>query len=173
MYKDYIQLSFLDWPENDRCITVYLTGCRIGCLDCHNKGLWNKIEINELQLVKELIMFCERNNTKNITISGGEPFSDLVRLNKILKEIPKDYNICIYTGEDNLYLMDTIIINNYSHIKYLKIGSFKKELALTSNKTDEGFTLASSNQTVYKWDEELKTFLPISTKGFYKYKGEK
>lgn len=153
--------SFIDYPNNnDICISMYFSGCDFSCVDCQNKELQDvkyfeaeKIHINKLiQLIKN---DSKRWQTDKICLLGGDPLAKCNRnfTKQLLNKIGKDYNFCIYTG----YKIEKVLEFNINNFTLLKTGQYLKELKQESIKTDELFTLASTNQEIYDANFNLLT----------------
>jgi len=68
--------STVDGPGT-RCV-VFLQGCPVGCLFCHNPGAWamdGGVESDVEQLLGRLERFRPFLQTPGLTISGGEPMA--------------------------------------------------------------------------------------------------
>lgn len=90
--------SLVDGP-GERTV-LFMQGCPIECPGCQNKHLWpaadGKIE-NEMDVADTLSSLARYGN---VTISGGEPFSQPLALKKVVKRL-RDLNInhiIVYTG---------------------------------------------------------------------------
>lgn len=151
MYPSINNHSFLDYPENDDCFTVFFTGCLHNCENCQNKELqktglvYEEIEYKKfVDLIKKI---SKRLNTKNIVLQGGDPLHPQNRnfVKKLIFDLKEDYDFCIYTG----YCFDEI--KEYVRdCKYVITEKFDMSKFITPEKTDDYFQLASSNQKIYK-----------------------
>lgn len=128
--------------------TLFVSGCRHGCKNCHNPQAWDFNYGYEFtkDLQSEFIKKCKENPMLDgITISGGDPIysaKELMSFLKKYKEVNPSHTIWLYTGfkyED---------IKNNEILKYLDVlvdGEYIDELRDT--------TLAfrgSSNQRIIK-----------------------
>ena len=161
-------LSFLDYPENTHCISVYFIGCDNKCPDCHNSELqkpdydiWtNLFDVESLQ--DKLFDESERYRTTKISLMGGDPlYKDNIDITKEFLESNVFYDVCLYTGYD----VEFVKLNEITGFKYLKTGRFEKSLYVEPEKTDKYFQLASTNQCLYDKDFNL-----ISNNGRFYYK---
>lgn len=161
------RLSFLDYPTVDHCVTIYFTGCWGNCKGCHNKELinddydiWTRIfDIQEF--FKTLKFESDRFRTNKVTLMGGDPLYDTnIEFTKEILKRNKDYDICLYTGQD----LDFVKNNNISGFKFLKTGFYDENLYIDAQKTDTFFQLASTNQKIY--DENFNL---LTEKGKYEY----
>jgi anaerobic ribonucleoside-triphosphate reductase activating protein len=120
--------SFVDGP-GERTV-LFMQGCPIECPGCQNKHLWpaagGRME-DENSVAWSLAALAEKHG--NITISGGEPFSQPLALSKLVKRL-REYqavkHIIVYTGFYWEILSQSIHITNDSlqHIDVLVDGPF-------------------------------------------------
>lgn len=113
---------------------VFMQGCPLRCLYCHNPETWNINDFNEeytpLELINKVLKYKPYfKNNGGITFSGGEPLMQKEFLLECLK-LCKENNIhtCIDTAgsipncEDILQLTDLVILD----IKATNNEMFKK-----------------------------------------------
>ena len=127
---------------------VFLQGCNLRCPGCQNPSTWD-INKGTLIGVKELAQqLREKCLNKKLTISGGEPLLQTDALKELLEEL-KDFDLCLYTGHELNEVPQEIL----KYLKYIKVGSFKKELKTTMKPF-----VGSTNQKFMevKHDEETK-----------------
>lgn len=158
IYKE-IDLTFLDYPEDDWAIIVYFIGCELNCKNCHNEELkdWNYNLKSTLYLnFKTLDFYLEKktkeNCTRNVVFSGGDPLyiKNLNDLRVFLELYGHKYNICIYTGQE----LEDVKKYNLTNFKYLKCGSYDINLSQESKKINGHITLSSKNQRFYNSNYE-------------------
>lgn len=107
---------------------LFMQGCDIRCEGCHNQSAWDikdgkKVSVRTL--AKEL---NEKVINKKITISGGEPLLQKEALVELINQLNKmNFDIALYTGHNKEEVPKEII----AKIRYLKTGSFVKELKTT------------------------------------------
>ena len=79
--------------------TIFTQGCPHKCDGCHNKETWSMRE-NIIYDVDDLIKkICEKNFTKKITISGGDPLVQLDSVLYLCQQLKKlNFHIIVYTG---------------------------------------------------------------------------
>ncbi len=105
---------------------LFLQGCNLKCSGCQNQSTWD-INKGKLIDVKELALQIRKKcKNKKLTISGGEPLLQANSLKDLLEEL-KDFNLCLYTGHELSDVPPEIL----KYLKYIKVGSFKKELMTT------------------------------------------
>lgn len=156
-----LELTFLDYPEDDWAIIVYFLGCSLNCNGCQNEILkdWDSHSSEYLYLSfygldNLLERETKKNFTKNVVFSGGDPLykKNLNELKIFLGSYGWKYNICIYTGQD----INTVKNYNLTNFKYLKCGHYNKNLLQNSVKLNNGkIILASSNQEFYNHNYEV------------------
>lgn len=134
--------------------SIYVSGCRHYCKNCHNPESWNfdagvDWEIDELA---EKILSFDNNY---LTISGGDPMysaKDCYELCKLLKQKNPKMNIWAYTGFtlEELEKSDNKDITNFlSVLDGLVDGPFIESL-----KTKELRFRGSSNQRIFVKENE-------------------
>lgn len=143
--------SFLDYPENVDCLTIFFTGCAHNCAECQNLNLQKLGEVYKAVpyniFVEGLKEAAARLRTNKITLQGGDPLHpqnrDFTKL--LLSNLCNEFDFCVYTGYDydtiKSYVVDAV---------YVKCGKFNKEKFTKPVKTDNYFQLASTNQKIYK-----------------------
>ena len=124
-----------------RCFIIFLSGCSLRCLDCHNPDTGN-MKDGKLYTVEELLKEAETcrdywGKKGGITVSGGEPLFQIDFLIELFEECKKrGINTCIdtagapFTKEapwfekfqrlmkvTDILLMDIKHINEEEHVK--------------------------------------------------------
>lgn len=164
--------SFLDYPDNSSIsMGLFFTGCWGYCDNCQNKELQNpNYKINtKLFTIDELLIKifsnAKRFQTNKISLMGGDPlFDSNIEFTKILLKIlyeTTNFKTCLYTGQS----LDFVKKNNIDYFTYLKCGWYDRSKGVLSEKTDEYFQLASTNQELY--DSEFNL---LSENGRYYFK---
>lgn len=130
---------------------VFLNGCKLRCLYCHNPEMWVKQELN--YTVEELVKKIIRNkpyfsNNGGVTFSGGEPLLQSEFILEICKELKKEnIHIAIDTsGVGNNYeelfdYIDLVILdikhveeNGYKYITKRSMDDFNNFIDFLNNK---------------------------------------
>lgn len=175
-YYVFFSESFLEYPDNSsNAIICSISGCNHNCIGCHSpltqlfihenakKYIGGEVELETyykftgIESTKDIIQII-RNITSldnTLVITGGDCLQchpELVA--EIVNQLNNDYNICIYTGLKpeqaqevwNEYYQSKYITNNTSSKLIFKCGSFKQNLYITPEKTDEYIQLSSKNQ---------------------------
>lgn len=123
---------------------VFLQGCPLRCLYCHNPEMWNndeqKIQISPEDLVKKIKRYKPYfKGVGGVTISGGEPLTQaefVCEVFKLCKE--NDIHTCLDTSgfgkdyDELLSYCDLVILD----VKELDAEKYKK---LTGKKIDQFF----------------------------------
>ena len=104
---------------------IFLQGCPHHCHGCHNPETWDfdgGYDLNVKALVKDI---AKHKMIDGITLSGGEPFEQQEECVNLLKMLPEDTNVWIYTGY--LYekikdtelagMADVIVDGKFDHFK--------------------------------------------------------
>lgn len=97
---------------------VFLKGCKLRCLYCHNPETWDyndSLEINSEDLLKRILKYKDYYNNGGVTFGGGEP---LIQKDFLL-DILKKCKMCnLHTAIDT----SGVGVGNYSEIlKYVDL----------------------------------------------------
>lgn len=77
---------------------LFVQGCSHHCLGCHNPESWNPLGAKEVD-TDEIIQLLLDHPTRNLTLSGGEPFEQAAALVEIVKALkPYQFNLWSYSG---------------------------------------------------------------------------
>ena len=101
---------------------IFLNGCKLRCLYCHNPETWNLKEgnITKEELVNKILRYKPYyKNGGGVTFSGGEPLLQINFLCEVCKELKKyDINIALDTAgvgighyENLLKYIDLVILD--------------------------------------------------------------
>lgn len=131
--------------------TIFTQGCFHQCKGCQNPDTWNPkggYDITIEELATDILKRCERNLIDGITLSGGDPYYQQTECRQLLKLLPKDLNVWIYTGF------------KYEKIKDLELTSLANVIVdgqFDLSKRCEGKPYGSSNQRIiHIYDKKLK-----------------
>lgn len=133
-------------------LVVFMAGCRLRCLYCHNPETWTEEGSREISAEEILAKFKKYQNyygeTGGITFSGGEPLLQskfLLEAVKLLKQ--NNIHIAIDTAgvaddyDEILDLVDLVILdikavdeNEYEYVTGQKIEKFNKFLETCQKK---------------------------------------
>lgn len=149
-YTTVIEETWLDYPSPDgNAVIVYLTGCEHHCPGCHSPLIQAVDTYTETpeELTERLKKYCERADTNNIVLLGGDPLysTNIPYTCTILEKLSKTHNICIFTGYD----IDYVKNHSIKGAKFYKCGKFDQQHVRKSEKTDTKYVLASPNQDFY------------------------
>ena len=158
--------SFVDYPHPaEDCITVFLSGCGHNCKFCHNESIQDISKGKQYtpeSLIVELKTLSVRYKTNNIVLQGGDPlFGSNLDFTRYLICNSTDLNFCIYTGYSINYVKKYF---NKEDAAYWKCGLYDVKKKMISGKTDESFSLGSSNQDFFNTN-----FKKISKNGVLKF----
>jgi len=150
--------SFLDYPTNDHCISIYFTGCGFNCKGCQNKSLqdpsydvWAQ-DMTAKDILDKLGSEYKRHRTKKVCLLGGDPlYKTNIDVTKQLLYINKIFEFCLYTGYDLEFIKE----NNIKGFTYLKTGQYFDQYSQLSEKNDKYYQLSSTNQKIYDKDFTL------------------
>lgn len=155
MYLVDIRETFLDFPDNKSLsMLVFFAGCKHNCKGCHSPLLQkvkNYTFSSKESVVANILGFREQSRTDKIVLSGGDPFLFKDECMYIIdKLVENELEVCVYTGytidEINNFYKDS----DYRKPLYLKCEKYEEEHKVQSGKTAKKFTLASTNQRLYK-----------------------
>lgn len=67
---------------------VRFRGCNLACKYCDSKYTWGEVEDVEVMTEQEIVDYCKKNGSINVTLAGGEPMyqKGIVNLVKLLCE---------------------------------------------------------------------------------------
>lgn len=107
--------------------SLYVSGCDICCVDCHNKELWD-IKVGTEMSVDEVFDKIIRDIT-NVTFIGGEPMMQAKALSNLARKIKNETEktIWIYSGHSFEEILEDE--NYFNLLKYCDIlvdGKFDK-----------------------------------------------
>ena len=143
--------SFIDYPDpTDWANIFYFAGCEHNCKSCQNKDLQNlkngqNISPDGLYTLASTL--SEKNKTKKIVFSGGDPLSihNISDIKYFSQRYGKEFEICIYTG----YNIEYVKQNKITGFKFIKCGNFIESQKRESGNFEKKFILASPNQNFY------------------------
>jgi len=146
-------MSFLDFPDPEaHAVVVYMMGCDNVCEGCQNPEFKNPNfsesteEFTALKLLFEVAKSLKKHRTSNIVLTGGDPFSKHNRqFTQEFLLMTHDWKTCVYTGHDIEYVKEYSLCG----FDYLICNPYDKTKKVLSEKTDEYFQLASTNQEIY------------------------
>jgi len=122
-YSSFESFALVDGP-GVRSV-LFLSGCPLRCLYCHNPETWSKKgeEITATEAFKKLSRYSTYwKNNGGITISGGEPLLQidfLIELFKLAKT--KGYSTCIDTSGAPFTMEEPFISKFNELLKYLDL----------------------------------------------------
>lgn len=132
---------------------IFLQGCPHHCHKCHNPETWDfdgGYEITVEELAEDI---SKHRLIDGITLSGGEPFNQQEECVKLLKLLPDDTNVWIYTG----YL--------YGQIKNTELAGMADVIVdgkFEYDKKCESLYFGSANQRIIEkgsnlWQQTVKS----------------
>ncbi|MCW1949396.1 MAG: pyruvate formate-lyase-activating protein [Candidatus Shapirobacteria bacterium] len=167
-------------------LVVFLQGCNIRCLYCHNPDLLDR-EGGKLMKRKEIIELAEKQKEYfgeegGVTVSGGEPTLQPKGLNKLFRSLKRrgiktalDTNGMITSDEvkklykkTDLLLLDVKHIDEKMHIK-LTGASNRNVLEMAKYREDTGKPMWIRYVLVPGWNDEEK-YLRLLGEYFKDYK---
>jgi anaerobic ribonucleoside-triphosphate reductase activating protein len=98
---------------------LFLQGCNIHCVGCHNPTTWD-ISGGHMFAIQDVAETLKEKAVNNkITISGGEPLMQKNALLQLLKLLD-GYDLCLYTS----YSEQEVPQDIKDRLTYLKVGRF-------------------------------------------------
>lgn len=162
--------SFIDYPTEELCISVYYVGCDFRCEGCHNVALQEYGDNNtQLYSVEEFINVLKEysgrlNNINKVAMMGGDPLALRNRaFTYELLERAQEFDFCLYTGYE-LEDLDQSRLVDTDTLEFIKTGIYDTANKCVSEKTSTYFQLASSNQKLYNGNLQL-----VSKQGKFLY----
>lgn len=155
-----LKLSFLDYPSNDHCTSIFMYGCDFDCVGCFNKDILGEHKQSNLITPLELMEFVEvekeRNRTNKIALLGGDPLSkenrDFTREFLLLAD-QSGYDVCVYTGN----VIKDVKEMDIHGFEFIKTGRFNETKLEGFEKTSSYMQFATSNQCLHNRKYELLT----------------
>lgn len=144
---------------------IFLQGCPLKCLYCHNRDTWdiNSGNITEvIDLVSEIKRYIPymKSSGGGVTVSGGEPLLQAKLITELFKELHKlDIHTCIDTAGSipisddiiNLLKVTDLVLLDIKHIDNEKA----KVLTGLSNKNNLDFAKYLSDNDVPVWIRQV------------------
>ena len=131
--------------------TIFTQGCFHHCKGCQNPDTWDPkggYDVAIEDLAKDIIKRYKLKRIDGITLSGGDPYYQQTECRQLLKLLPRDLNVWIYTGF------------KYEKIKDLELTSLANVIVdgqFDASKKCEGKQYGSSNQRIINIrDKKLK-----------------
>lgn len=99
-YHKIVTESYVDGPG--KRAVLFLQGCPLACDGCQNKHLWlDRTPDTQTASSRDLALRLTYINPQAVTISGGEPFAQLVGLDGLifwLRALQPRIHIIVYSG---------------------------------------------------------------------------
>lgn len=163
-YSSKFTYTFLDFPDPyDASILVMILKCEHNCKGCHSKELKDCSLKGTDQfkkgysgtLLQDLYNYSNRTGLNQVVLCGGDPLHPDNRKDVLnLIKVSKNLSYCIYTGY-TLKELESVKDHIKGNVDYLICGRYDETKKQKSEKTDDYFQLASSNQKIYNKDLEL------------------
>lgn len=121
---------------------IFLQGCAHQCKGCQNPDTWDfngGSDVNISYLANDILK--RRHYLDGITLSGGDPFYQQDACVELLKLLPEDMDVWIYTGFLYEEICDTELAKRANVIVD---GPYIEELRC------EGYLYGSSNQRIIR-----------------------
>ena len=147
--EKFISIDGEGYTQGELATFIRFCGCNLRCSWCDTKYSYNESDVKEVLSAQEIYKFIKKNNTINVTLTGGEPLiqRDMLSLLKLLDSdenlkvsIETNGSICIKEFKDNLKG------NNISFIIDFKLPSS----TMTEKMDLDNFKFVSMND-VYKF----------------------
>lgn len=130
---------------------IFTQGCFHQCKGCQNPDSWDPkggYELSIEALAADILSRWRRGLIDGVTLSGGDPYYQQTECRQLLKLLPREMNVWIYTGF------------KYEDIKDLELTSLADILVdgkFDMSKRCEGMPYGSSNQRIiHIYDKKLK-----------------
>lgn len=157
-YHSIETLGTLDGPGVR--FVLFLQGCPLRCLYCHNPDTWNTSTGKEIS-IREVISLYEQKKdfyiNGGITISGGEPMMQIEFLLELCKEMKqRNVHVCIDTSaimyKNKYYKTKIEELINYVDLFLVDIKSmnWQKHIKLTGQSSEPVFDFITLLETKHK-----------------------
>ena len=130
---------------------IFTQGCFHQCKGCQNQETWDPkggYDAAVTDLAKDILKRWKRGQIDGVTLSGGDPYYQQTDCRQLLKLLPKDLNVWIYTGFE------------YEKIKDLELTSLADVIVdgqFEASKRCEDKPYGSSNQRIiHIYDKQVK-----------------
>ncbi|MGN1330627.1 MAG: pyruvate formate-lyase-activating protein [Clostridia bacterium] len=144
---------------------IFLQGCPLKCLYCHNRDTWkinsgNETKISDLiSEIKRYIPYIKSSNG-GVTVSGGEPLIQAKLVTKLFQELHKlNIHTCLDTAGSVPINSDIAELLNVTDLVLLDIKHIddKKSKILTglSNKNNLNFAQYLSDNNIPCWIRQV------------------
>lgn len=134
-------------------VVVFMNGCKLRCLYCHNPEMWNlkKTNTTVLELVNKILRYKSYfKNNGGVTFSGGEPLLQSSYLLEVCKELKKN----------NIHIaLDTAGVGNYDEkiLDYIDLIIFDvKAIECKDYQNITGYLIKDSLNFLKKCQEKNK-----------------
>ena len=131
--------------------TIFTQGCFHQCKGCQNKDTWDPkggYETSITDLAADILKRWKQGRIDGVTLSGGDPYYQQTDCRQLLKLLPRELNVWIYTGFE------------YEKIKDLELTSLADVIVdgpFIPSKRCEGKPYGSSNQRIiHIYDKKIK-----------------
>jgi anaerobic ribonucleoside-triphosphate reductase activating protein len=118
---------------------IFCQGCVHHCVGCQNPETWDFNGGKEVTLDELAADISKHKHIDGVTLSGGEPFCQQDECVSLLKLLPENLNVWIYTGYKYDEIKDTELAKMAN---YIVDGRFEQDKAVT------GKMYGSSNQQI-------------------------
>ena len=131
---------------------IFTQGCFHQCKGCQNPETWDPkggYDMSITDLAADILPRWKKGHIDGITLSGGDPFYQDTECRQLLKLLPKNLNVWIYTGF------------TYEKIKDLELTSLADVIVdgqfEPSKRCSKGEPYGSTNQRIiHIYDKKLK-----------------
>ena len=131
---------------------IFTQGCFHHCKGCQNKETWDPkggYEMSITDLAADILKRWKQGKIDGLTLSGGDPYYQQTDCRNLLKLLPRELNVWIYTGF------------KYEKIKDLELTSLADVIVdgqFDASKKCEGKPYGSSNQRIIRiYDKKIKS----------------
>lgn len=125
-----IETSFIDYP-NRTAMVIFMSGCDIGCPNCHNPILQNPNIGAEISSEKIFAELQKRPLCSAIVFSGGDPLYQSDALISVCKDLHSRTKIGVYTGKTAKDVPEELL----KYIDFLKTEPYIEKLGNLSSPT--------------------------------------
>lgn len=157
------KISLVDFDDY-LSTTLFVSGCNLRCLFCHNSHLLNKKKCKKISWTKILnYLKTKKNKIDAVVITGGEPLinneKEIINKIKIIKKM--GFLIKLDTNGTNPALLEKIINNNLvdyvamdiknSFKEYKKISGIKNNLLVEKIKKSKQILIKNNKKINYEF----------------------
>lgn len=145
-------------------VALYVSGCKHGCVGCHNKDTWDFKAGKEFTKDVEEILFdrIDKSYIKGLTLTGGDPLFSCEEILPLLQRFRERFgntkDVWLYTG----FTLDEIMTSTDLKNEVVELCDYVVDGRFDINKKDTSLAFrGSKNQNI--WENTSENVLKLSS----------